>query len=392
MLRDYCYLEDVGRKVGEWGDEIVRGGYGMENSGRGKDIRGRGGRGRGAPNGRRKAGAGRSKRDILKAYLETLDIDVDLLPNGMERRNLNQSTFDQKSKSPLLTIEFKLYPPTTATSASSPPPPSHTVLSHRNQLTATLLTALQRHISWTPSKTQKLKEAALPDWLPPLVNPHPDDPEGFNPPHCYIYAHVDVPQAIYPGVVPTTTKGTYYHKLDPALNLSELLRNTHFVEFPTIHVFDPDASSFQGTVVDKAGSIARFSEDERDGERAVKRRKLSQNAGRKAIAGLVGGYGSESGSQSEEDTEINKTNGLVMLGGYSGSDDDEKVRSGTEAYHMEDESRALDDVDSSSDVEDTPLDPVVLLELVKQAQGAADEDAVDWGDEWDVEAEESQSR
>jgi hypothetical protein len=105
MMNDYVFLEDVGRKVGEWGREI--GGQGLDvgvnvnvvQSGRG----GRGGRGgvggRGGRGGRgrgRGDGTGKSKRDILKMELEARDITVDLLPTGMERRKANQSSWDFK--------------------------------------------------------------------------------------------------------------------------------------------------------------------------------------------------------------------------------------------------------------------------------------------------------
>ena len=91
MMRDYCYLEDVGRKVSEWGNEIVRGGY-MENIGASKAASARK-----YSSGRKpKPSRGKSKRDVFRDHLETLGIDVELLPVGMERRNLNQSTFDQK--------------------------------------------------------------------------------------------------------------------------------------------------------------------------------------------------------------------------------------------------------------------------------------------------------
>lgn len=89
MMRDYCYLEDIGRKVSGWGNEIVRGGY-TTNVGASKV----GSAWR--PSSGRKPTTGKSKRDMLRAHLETLGIDVELLPAGMERRNLNQSTFDQK--------------------------------------------------------------------------------------------------------------------------------------------------------------------------------------------------------------------------------------------------------------------------------------------------------
>ena len=74
MMDDYVFLEDMSRKVGDLGREIVRGGYSF---------------GKGA-------GRGRTKRDVLKLQLEARDIDVDLLPLGMERRKVNQSCWDFK--------------------------------------------------------------------------------------------------------------------------------------------------------------------------------------------------------------------------------------------------------------------------------------------------------
>ena len=89
MMRDYCYLEDVGRKVSDWGSEIVRGGY-MDTIGPSKGAKAR------KPSSRRRPTTGKSKRDALRDHLETLCIEVEFLPTGMERRNLNQSTFDQR--------------------------------------------------------------------------------------------------------------------------------------------------------------------------------------------------------------------------------------------------------------------------------------------------------
>ena len=96
MVDDYTFLEEVGRRVGDWGKEIVQGGYsnnvGSEVSMRGNIIRGRGrGRGRGE-----RGRGGNSKRDVLKLQLEQKDIEVDLLPLGMEKRKLNQSVWDLK--------------------------------------------------------------------------------------------------------------------------------------------------------------------------------------------------------------------------------------------------------------------------------------------------------
>jgi hypothetical protein len=94
MMDDYVFLEDMSRKVGDWGKEIARGGYSFGNG----DNRGRGGgrgmkgRGRGGGSG----GSWRTKRDVLKLQLEARHIDMDLLPIGMERRKVNQSSWDYK--------------------------------------------------------------------------------------------------------------------------------------------------------------------------------------------------------------------------------------------------------------------------------------------------------
>jgi len=114
MVDDYVFLEEMGRKVGEWGKEIVKGGYGMAGSaatppsrgmGRGMGTRGRGdSRGRGRGGRGRGGGPAMTKRDILKIQLEAKDIEMDLLPNGMERRKLNQSSWDAKHVYSLILI------------------------------------------------------------------------------------------------------------------------------------------------------------------------------------------------------------------------------------------------------------------------------------------------
>jgi len=47
-------------------------------------------------------------------------------------------------------------------------------------------------------------------------------------------------------------------------------------------------------------------------------------------------------------------------------------------------------LNSDDDVpaEGNHLDPARLLEFVRQARSAVDEDILDWGDEWDIDAEE----
>lgn len=238
------------------------------------------------------------------------------------------------------------------------------MFSHRNGLSATLLSILQRQVSLSLSKSQKQKES-IPDWLPPIVTPHPEAPECFVPPHCYIRASTEFPHG--PNVA-------YYHNLEPTVSLSEVLQKTSFIEFPTIQVFDPDASSFFGTVIDKSGSMVRVSkENQTNTAREAKRRRLNKTEDLKAVFSLIGDYGSEASSHSERETSKHQS-GLATLEAYSGSDDEGAP---TSAEVEEDQSSSDDDVPA----EGNQLDPVRLLELVKQAQSAVDEDILDWGDE-----------
>lgn len=98
-MDDYSYLEDVGRKVGEWGSEISRGGYGNGNGGDPATAsRGTGrGRGRGRGRGGRAGPSGsQSKKDLLKMHLDLEDISIEYLPEGMRKRKLNQSNWNAK--------------------------------------------------------------------------------------------------------------------------------------------------------------------------------------------------------------------------------------------------------------------------------------------------------
>ena len=106
LMSDYTFLEEMGRKVGDWGREIVQRGY--NPSAAAGRARGRGrGRGRGGARGRNGVGAGASKRDVLKMQLDFRDIEVEYLANGMERRTLNQSTWDNKYAS--CTVRARLH-------------------------------------------------------------------------------------------------------------------------------------------------------------------------------------------------------------------------------------------------------------------------------------------
>ncbi|KAG1755941.1 hypothetical protein EDB19DRAFT_442970 [Suillus lakei] len=389
MMRDYCFLEEVGRKVSGWGAEIAREGYATnakvkDTRGRG-GARGAGGRGRGGRGTSR--GGGSSKRDLLKAHLDNLDIEMDVLPVGMQRRKVNQSTLDAKMQVVLLTIEFRFYPGAPSQSSSSAALVPYATLVHRNSINSSLITLLQRHIPQHKSShkdhPKQKKEHPCPDWITSLVHPHPDDPEGFRVPLCYLPAQIDLARIpYYPGAGVGAQTGPSYYKLCPSQTLQELLQGTHFAEFPTIHIYDPDSSTFIGNIVSKRGQPSPRSEHEHD-VRAIKRRKLSAKAGRKAISGLVGDYGSDSESASENAVTSQTRDELGALESYAESENGSQD-SAIEARTTEDDMSSTGSL-SADEGEGPAPDYAVVLELIKQAQGAADYDseAVDWGDDWD---------
>jgi hypothetical protein len=193
-------------------------------------------------------------------------------------------------------------------------------------------------------------DQAVPPWVKCLVHSDPDDPDSFIPPQCLMAAQIDPRSGL--------RSHSAFYKLDPAHKLSVLLQDKPFVEFPTIEVWEEGDPAFVGTIVDRGGGVMKYADD---GERMAKRRKLDVGAGKKAIEGLLGDYGSD-----EEEDGV-----MVMLGEYAGSDED------------------VDREDGGEDVEedegaDVNLDPAALLELVRQAQAldadAGHEDLVDWGD------------
>lgn len=194
----------------------------------------------------------------------------------------------------------------------------------------------------TDGRNHSKKESSYPEWAKCLVNPgSDDDAESFTNPQCIMQA-----------LISHQLKGPAYYSFDPSQPLINLLRHTHFVEFPTIEVWE----EFQGIIVDAQG-VVRQSEDERQ----PKRRKLNAKAGRLAINGLLGDYGSEE----EEQKQKQAPNVFAALDNYAESEED-------------------DGLNGSDDEGEVELDPTILLNLMRQARDepwAVEEDEmVDWGD------------
>ncbi|KAG9025816.1 hypothetical protein FS837_004811, partial [Tulasnella sp. UAMH 9824] len=221
LMNDYTYLEGVGRKVSEVGGDIrkLKGGRGRKVRERGGARGGRGGRGRGgagvggsqggkasgtdeedessssdsssdendssaneatasgerkghqdlAPNGlpvSRGHGLAPpgSKLEVLQKQLALREIKVDFLPEGMARRKMNQSFWNVKTKTAMLTIEFELHAPQRSITLSSDPndskPKSYNLLAHRNAINEALADVLEKQLALKEGQ----KHADVPNW------------------------------------------------------------------------------------------------------------------------------------------------------------------------------------------------------------------------------------
>ncbi|KAG1760248.1 hypothetical protein EDD22DRAFT_955139 [Suillus occidentalis] len=263
------------------------------------------------------------------------DIEMDILPVGMQLRKVNQSTLDAK-------CALVLRPHACADSHED----AGYIIDDRVQVLPRSVIAIVfiRNIrsiyhtchTYSDKDHPKLKkEHHCSDWVTSLVHPHQTIPKASE----------------------FLSTGPSYYKLCPSQTIQDLLRNqgTHFAH-------DPDSSTFIGNIVAKRGQPSPMSEQEHEhGVRAMKIRKLSTRAGRMAISGLVGDYG-RSYAESEND------------------DQDTAVEAGT----TEDDMYSTGPL-SADEGEGPALDCATVLELIKQAHSAADCDseAVDWDDDCD---------
>jgi len=232
----------------------------------------------------------------------------------------------------------------------------YTLLTHRNNFDLPLRDLFQSQML---QRTKGKMRADLPPWVKALALPHPDIPDAFTPPQFFMRAPLGLlssGQSVKFGFI----------KLDGERKLSALLRNKQIVEFPTIEVWEE--GTFRGVLLDGAGAI-----DRQGAQRPAKRRKLDVTKGRAAIAGLLGGYGSE------DDEEVDTA--LTRLGDYEESDvEDEQPTTSDEA-----DTDSLEGDDDGEEGElDAAVDPATLLAMVREAQRQHEEDGeydeVDWGE------------
>jgi len=272
-----------------------------------------------------------------------------------------------RNKTALLTIEFTFHrSPGYPDNSDS----SFTLVTHKNAIDAPLLSIIRTHLEESASSK---RENAIPRWVRSLMFPDPDESDSFALPQCVMLAKLDPLSALALQVK------TAYYDMNPAQNLSVLLRGKYFVEFPTIDVW----MTFRGTIMDTAGAITRHSvADERP-----RNTKSNPAAGKRTMATLLGGYGSDT---EEPDGHADRESSLAALAAYTGSDSDhtgesDECDAGDGVDGDEGDFEMAEDIDKSGEPEEeSQLEPEALLELMRKIQADqqkwnGEDDEVDWG-------------
>ncbi|KAJ9115604.1 hypothetical protein QFC20_000929 [Naganishia adeliensis] len=203
LMDDYVFLEDGKRKAERWGKEIV--GMKMDrDEGGGRQVVG--------------------KSLALRRALAERGIDVDFLPEGMERRRKNQSHYNQKTQLVQLSMEFKYASPDPSSTTSKEPTPIHQMQNIPLNATSTL------HRIYTHQARK----------IPPHY-PKPTDPslEAGLVFAMQVYQPSGIPLPTPPTTASSSTTGAqrFYPPFSATDPLESVLQGTSFLEFPTIHVF-----------------------------------------------------------------------------------------------------------------------------------------------------------
>lgn len=265
-----------------------------------------------------------------------------------------------RKKTAFLTVEYNIHPPLTIDTSPNDAQEPYTFLTHRNDFELSLRDLFQSQIS---QRTKQKSGANLPTWVKILALPHPDIPDAFTPPQFFIRAPLNA--------LSGQSEKFGFIRLDGERKLSALLRNKHFVEFPTIEVWEEGA--FRGVLFDGVGTF-----ESQGGQRPTKRQRLDVTKGRAAIAGLLGEYGSGD-DESGEDADT----ALTRLGDYEGSD----VENGRPTTSDEADTDTDGLTEDDDDVEGEPsamVDPATLLAMMREAQKRHGEDGeseeIDYGE------------
>ncbi|GAB1519600.1 hypothetical protein RhiTH_002668 [Rhizoctonia solani] len=273
LADDYSYLEDLGRNVATWGRDLSKG------KGKWK---------------------GRSpKLEALRVQLATRDIKIQFVAEGMEKRRLNQSSWDPRTKTINLTVEFIFH-----LQGSQP----IRILTHRNNLSAPLETSLASHLkhkSDVPADILSLMTTNGSQILYTIArNQLPGQETKYQAPTLAIRLG-STSAAARPKI------RKVFYPLDPNRSLQECLKGQEMVEYPTIDVF----ASKTVFLASRLGELGENGVEIRE-EPPLKKRKTDTG-----IGGLVG-YGDDSQSDSDVSHGAgSEEEGIGILGGYESAED-----------------------------------------------------------------------
>jgi len=176
----------------------------------------------------------------------------------------------------LLTIELVFHPPRNTLALVAQPPDPVTILLHRQDWSLSIADITQGCLSTK-------QNALLSDWVAELAS---GQAEGQT---VTLLRVVDGDDADQRG----------FRQLDATIPLQKALKNSNFVEFPTLHIWDVDALTEalpdRLAIGSTAGELAVGDDD-----RPAKRRKVDASA---RIQSLLGDYASDD-DQDEEEEDI----------------------------------------------------------------------------------------
>ncbi|KAG8795052.1 hypothetical protein FRC17_008190, partial [Serendipita sp. 399] len=281
FVQDYVFLEELGRRASEWGRDIQKQKLGAGDGGNQVSFAPgtKGVAARGAARGAARVHHhrhnhhyhGRTKREMLKERLEEdWEIEMLLLPEGMEKRKVNQSTWDPRSRKGYLTAQYRFhrrFPPSPPSSIPPKTRPSSTksdlkatqsedespipILTHRNELGCSIHQTLQRSLRERRSR----KAEPFPNWITEFwdkilqddVAPSSVEREGGGRPHggspmttakrkYSILLATETSSVVTspaPKSVPVRRK---YVEVDFSGTFASVLKQRNFIEFPTFEV------------------------------------------------------------------------------------------------------------------------------------------------------------
>ncbi|CAE6450135.1 unnamed protein product [Rhizoctonia solani] len=271
LADDYSYLEDLGRDVATWGRDLSKG------KGKGKWK---------SP-----------KLEGLRVQLAARDVKIHFVAEGMEKRRLNQSSWDPRTKTIYLTVEFIFH-----LGGQQP----IRILTHRNNFSSPLGQSLVSHLkhkSDVPASVLDLISSSDPHVLYTIARTQlQGQGTKYEAPTLNIRL----------GSAPTPARPKIrkiFHPLDPSRTLQDCLKGREVVEYATIDVFASKAVF----LASKLGELDESAEIEVQEEPPLKKRKTGVELG-----GLVG-YGGDS----ESDLGTGE-GGIGVLGGYESAEDEDE--------------------------------------------------------------------